>query len=64
MFQEALQKIRHFLMLVWRSIRQKPPIVMIIDGKPVYESDPRAQRILRRLRQGRKRGVPKKTKVL
>jgi hypothetical protein len=63
MFRVYLQKIRQFLITVWRSLRKESPVVMIIDGKPVYESDPRAQRILRRLRQSGKRAVPKKIRV-
>ena len=63
MCKEVLQKIRQFLISIWRSIRKESPIVMTIDGKPLYESDPRAKRILRRLHKSRKRVVTKKAKV-
>ena len=62
MFKEVLHKIRQCLISVWRSIKKESPVV-IIDGKPLYESDPRAKRILRRLRASRKRVVAKKAKV-
>jgi hypothetical protein len=61
MCKEVLQKIRQFLISIWRSIRKESPVV--IDGKPLHESDPRAKRILRRLHESRKRVVPKKAKV-
>jgi hypothetical protein len=52
-----------WLISIWYSIRKESPVVMIIDGKPLYESDPRAQHILRRLHASRKRVVPKKIQV-
>lgn len=63
MFKAVLQKIRQWLISIWHAIRKESPVVMIMDGKPLYESDPRAQRILRRLHARRKRRVPKKIKV-
>jgi len=63
MFKAVRQKIRQWLISIWHSIKKESPVVMIIDGKPLYESDPRAKRILRRLRASRKRVVPKKAKV-
>jgi hypothetical protein len=60
MFRVYLEKVRGFIIKVrqfiiqgWRSIKKESPVVMIIDGKPVHESAPRAQRILRRLRQSK-----------
>jgi hypothetical protein len=55
MLRRSYQKFRAFLIRIWHSLRKESPVVMILDGKPVYESDPRAQRILRRLRQSKKR---------
>jgi hypothetical protein len=63
MFKAVVQKIRQWLISIWHSLKNESPVVMIIDGKPLYESDPRANRILRRLHASRKPRVPKKTAV-
>jgi hypothetical protein len=44
------QKVLYFLVRLWSRDKQDA-VAMILDGKPLYESDPRAQRILRRLQQ-------------
>jgi hypothetical protein len=64
MFKAVLQQIRQWLISIWHSLKKESPVVMIIDGKPLYESDPRAQRILRRIYASKKHVVPTKTKAL
>jgi hypothetical protein len=39
MCKAVLQKIRQFLISVWHSIRKEAPIVMILDGKPVWSKN-------------------------
>jgi len=69
MFKVYLPKIWQFIIRVWHFIRESTrkkgsSVVMIINGKKVYESDPRGQRILRRLRQNKKsRAGGNKTKI-
>ena len=44
-----IQKVLSFIARFWPHQRQAEPIEMILNGKPIYESDHRALGIRRRL---------------
>jgi hypothetical protein len=55
MLRDYYQKFRAFLMRIWHALRKDTPVAITLNGKPLDASDPRAQRLLRRLRQRRAR---------
>jgi hypothetical protein len=63
MFKTYFEKIRQCIIRAWRFIKKESPVVMILNGKRIYESDPLGQRILRRLQKSKKRAGGKNIKV-
>ena len=57
MFQEALQKIRHFLILIWYFLRDKPPDPTIIEEKLGNLPKTQVQRVIRRWERSRARSL-------
>ena len=55
MLRHYCQKLWAFLIRLWHALRKDAPVTITLNGKPLDASDPRAQRILRRLRQRRAR---------
>ena len=58
MLRQYYQRFRAFLIRIWHSLRKEPEIPeIIIDGKLLDASDPRAYRMLRRLPQSKARRI-------
>jgi hypothetical protein len=58
MFQEAFQKIRQFLILIWYFVRRQPVETSAeIEERLARMPEPQTQRILRRWKRSRARSL-------
>jgi hypothetical protein len=57
MFDEAFHKIRHFLLLLWYFLTDKPPGSLVIEEKLEHMPETQAQRIRRRWQRSRERAT-------